>query len=280
MSRFRSVLVACVLSLGLLTIAAPASSAATDTGWIRLAHLSPNTPAVDVYLYSFKNPNARLVLHHVSYGTVSPYLPAAAGVYTVAMRLAGASASSPPVLSTAVTVEAGHAYTVAGMGPKAGLRLEVLPDVLTAPPGRTMIQVIQASMRQDRVTVLAGSDVLGRDLAFASATPFKAMSGGRYTVRAAGESERAADSASLHAGSIHTLVILDVPGHLKIVDLTDAVGSKVIPAEAPATGLGGTAPVQGPSIAGWLTLLSAGLLVAAGGLVGLRRSRRLVRPVR
>ena len=30
-----------------------ASSATTGTGWIRLAHLSPNTPAVDVYLYSY-----------------------------------------------------------------------------------------------------------------------------------------------------------------------------------------------------------------------------------
>ena len=49
-----------------------ASSATTGTGWIRLAHLSPNTPAVDVYLYSFNNSNAKIVLHHVAYGTESP----------------------------------------------------------------------------------------------------------------------------------------------------------------------------------------------------------------
>ena len=41
--------------LGLAVSAAPAASAASSSGvgWIRLAHLSPNTPAVDVYLYSF-----------------------------------------------------------------------------------------------------------------------------------------------------------------------------------------------------------------------------------
>jgi hypothetical protein len=50
------------LAAGLLAAAAPAASAAahaapaakatTTDGWIRLAHLSPNTPPVDVYLSS------------------------------------------------------------------------------------------------------------------------------------------------------------------------------------------------------------------------------------
>ena len=47
---------ACALALGLagtLAAGASAASAATGTGYLRLAHLSPNTPAVDVYLYSF-----------------------------------------------------------------------------------------------------------------------------------------------------------------------------------------------------------------------------------
>ena len=113
-----------------------ASSATTGTGWIRLAHLSPNTPAVDVYLYSFGNSNAMIVLHHVAYGTVSPYETVQAGDYSVAMRGAGASATSQPVLSTSVTISAGHAYTVAGMGPESGLRLQVLDDELTTPPGK------------------------------------------------------------------------------------------------------------------------------------------------
>src|ERR1700693_1671047 len=38
---------------------ASAASATTGTGWIRLAHLSPKTPAVDVYLYSFGNSHAQ-----------------------------------------------------------------------------------------------------------------------------------------------------------------------------------------------------------------------------
>jgi len=46
------------------------------------------------------NPSARLVLHHVSYGTVSPYQEVPAGDYTVSMRSAGAPATAQPLLST------------------------------------------------------------------------------------------------------------------------------------------------------------------------------------
>ncbi|MGH3304468.1 MAG: DUF4397 domain-containing protein, partial [Streptosporangiaceae bacterium] len=74
-------------TLALLALVAPSASAqSTSGGFVRLAHLSPNTPAVDVYLYSFGDSAAQLVLHHVVYGTVSPFEPLAAGEYTVAMR--------------------------------------------------------------------------------------------------------------------------------------------------------------------------------------------------
>ncbi len=271
---FRNVLAAGALSAGLLSVAAPATSAAPAAGWLRLAHLSPNTPAVDVYLYSLGNSHARLVLHHVSYGTVSPYLRAAVGTYTVAMRPAGAASSSAPVLSTAVHVRAGDAYTVAGMGPASGLRLQVLTDRLTSPRGHAMIRVIQASMREHLVTVRAGTDLLGKNLAFATATSYRAVSRGRMTVQAVGSTERALNKLTLQAGTIHTLVVLDEPGRLRIDNLEDAAGSKVLPAGAPATGLGGTAPPQQSSGVTWLAFICAGLLIAASGLIRFRRGRR------
>ena len=112
---------------------ASASTASAGTGWVRLAHLSPNTPAVDVYLYSFGDPSAELVLRHVGYGVVSPYEALAAGEYTVGMRAAGAADTTKPVLSASLTVAPGGAYTVAGLGPESGLRLQVLNDQLTTP---------------------------------------------------------------------------------------------------------------------------------------------------
>ena len=177
--RLLMLLAASALLLGIPAAAtAFASSATTGTGWIRLAHLSPNTPAVDVYLYSFGNSNAKIVLHHVAYGEASPYETVTAGDYSVAMRLAGASPSTSPVLSTGVTIAAGHAYTVAGMGPESGLRLQVLDDDLTTPSGKGLVRVIQASLKDQVVKVTYGSTVLASSLAFASVTSYKAVTPG------------------------------------------------------------------------------------------------------
>jgi Domain of unknown function (DUF4397) len=262
------------LTLGQLAIAVPFASASTGVGWIRLAHLSPNTPAVDVYLYSFRDPNAKIVLHHVSYGTVSPFEQVTAGDYTVAMRLAGASPGSKPVLSTAVDVRAGDAYTVAGMGPASGLRLQVIPDPLTTPRGKTLVRVIQASLNQDVVRVTVGGTRLARHLKFASVTAYRALKPGTVSIRVAGSSESATDTVQLMAGSLYTLVVLDENGKLAIDCLVDAQGSKVDPTGAPATGFGGTAARPGAALLPWAAAGLAGLLVAGTGLVLVSRRRR------
>jgi hypothetical protein len=257
-----------------LAVAAPFASASTGVGWVRLAHLSPNAPAVDVYLYSFGNPNAKIVLRHVTYGTVSGFEPVPAGDYTVAMRAAGAPAGTKPVLSTAVDVAAGHAYTVAGMGPFSGLRLQILPDRLTTPPGKAMVRVIQASLNQNVVTVTAGRTKLAKHLKFASVTRYRAVKPGTWSVHVAGSSESATSSVALAAGSLYTLVVLDEHGTLVIDSLLDAQGSKVAPADAPQTGFGGTAARPGAAVLPWAAAGLAGLLLAGTGLVLVSRRRR------
>ncbi len=171
------------------TATAAAAAPAAGDGWIRLAHLSPNTPAVNVYLYSYGMPNAEIVLHHVSYGTVSPYEKVASGEYTVAMRGAGASPSSTPVLSSNLMVHPGHAYTVAGLGPEKALRLQVLDDRLSTPKGKSLVRVIQASLKEHQVTVRAGSSTLASNLAFASVTGYGSDSPGTWMVHAVGGTE-------------------------------------------------------------------------------------------
>ena len=188
-TRFvRRIILLAALPLLLLTIPAVASAsaattstaatAATGSGWIRLAHFSPNTPAVDVYLYSFGDASAQIVLHHVAYGDASPYEQVPTGDYTVAMRAAGASATSSPVLSASVDVVAGHAYTVAGLGPESGLRLQVLDDQLTTQAGQALVRVIQASLKQNVVSVSWGGTTLNGKLAFGSTTSYQTVSPG------------------------------------------------------------------------------------------------------
>jgi hypothetical protein len=258
-----------------------ASSATSGTGWIRLAHLSPNTPAVDVYLYSFGNSNARIVLHHVAYGTVSPYEAGTAGDYSVAMRAAGASATSQPVLSTSVTIAAGHAYTVAGMGPESGLRLQVLDDSLTTPPGKSLVRVIQASLKQQVVKFhcSCGGDIAPK-ASFASVSSYVPIPPGTWTMSAIASGSKASMPVSLVAGTVHTEVVLDGANGLEIVNLVDAAGAGRPPVGGTLTGFGGTAPHGPGSAVPWLAVIGAGSLLALTGGLRLRRSalRRQLRP--
>jgi len=272
------------LAAGLLAAAAPAAAGAAHAkktdGWIQLTHLSPNTPPVDVYLCSFGDAKAMIVLNHVAYGTVSPFEKVASGEYTVAMRGAGAKPGSPPVLSTTVTITPGGAYTVAGLGPANALRLQVLRDRLTTPKGESLVRVIQASLRDHRVTVTAGPQVLARHLAFGNVTTYVAARPGTWTVHVSGAAGTATDSVTLAAGTIHTLVVLDGASGLMIDNLVDAAGSGVAPQGGAATGLGGTAPVPAPSPAPWAAAIVAGLLGTAAAAYWLRRARHQARHAR
>jgi Domain of unknown function (DUF4397) len=260
----------------LLLIVPQAASAATasGTGWVRLAHLSPNTPEVDVYLYSFGDATAQQVLHGVSYGTVSGYEPLAVGEYTVAMRAAGAAATSKPVLSASLDVTTGGAYTVAGLGPESGLRLQVLKDQLSPPPGKVLVRVIQASLKQHVVTVTWNGQPAVSNLAFGSVSAYTTVSPATASLHIAGASETADSKITLAPGSVHTLVVLDGAKGLVTDNFLDADGSSTAPVGAAATGFGGTAP-RVPSALPWLALIGAGLLLAAAGGLGVRRRPRV-----
>jgi len=282
-ARLAILLGAAVLSLGTAAgtaAAASASSMSSGTGWVRCAHLSPNTAPVDIYLYSFGDPKAMDVLRHVPYGEVGMYMKMPAGEYTAAIRKASAPASTVPVISANLMVHAGHAYTIAAMGPAQGLRLQTLNDRLTTPHGKSLVRVIQASLKEHHVTVRAGSATLASNLAFASITPYGTDKPGQWVLHAAGGSETWSGNVKLTAGTIHTLVVLDSPSGLKVTNLMDAAGSAMMPHGGVDTGLGGTAPGPAPSRLPWLAGLTTGLLLAAGAAVRLHRSRAVPRHAR
>jgi hypothetical protein len=260
--------------------ASPAASAApatasTETGWVRIAHLSPQAPAMDMYLYPFGDPADATVLKDVSYGDVSRYVQLSPGEYSVAMRGFGAPASSQPALTTSFMVGDRIAYTLAALGPDPGLKVEVLKDQLTSPKGKALVRVLQASLKQSRVTVSYGSDVLAKQLGFSLATPYVAVSPGKRTVRlnAAGNGVEMPMTATVN--TVNTILVIDGKSGLRVKAVTDAVGSKIMPKGAAATGFGGMAPHPPADPAPWVLLMAAGVLLIAAGSTVLRRSRRV-----
>ncbi len=253
---------------------ASASPAAAQDGWVRIAHLSPEAPAMDMYLYPFGNPGDLIVLRDVRYGDVSAYQALSPGEYTVAMRGFGAPETSKPALTTSFMVSSHAAYTVAALGPDPGLRVEVLHDQMTAPAGKALVRVFQASLSEPSVTVSYGTDVLARQLAFGAATPYTALSPGEETVRFSASGKDASMPVKLTANTIHTIVVLDDSSGLEVDAWTDAVGSQIMPNGGANTGFGGTAPHPPASPVPWLLTMTFGAVLTWVGYTGLRRSRR------
>ncbi len=254
-----------------------AAPAASPEAWIRIAHLSPDAPAMDIYLYPFGEPGHPIVLRDVSYGDVSAYMAVSPGQYSVAMRGFGAPASSPPALITSFTVTSGTSYTVAALGPDPGLRVEVLKDQMATPAGKALVRVVQASLREHLVTVSYGPDVLARQLAFGVATSYVAVAPGEHMVQFTASGEHTATGVRLAADTVHTIVVLDDSSGLKVDALMDAAGSQIMPKGGADTGFGGTAPRLPADPAPWLLTIVAGMLLTSGGFVGLFRGRLIIR---
>ncbi len=264
----------------------PAAGAA-DRGALRLAHLSPDTPAVDVYVDAVGSPADGLVFPGVSYGTVSDYQAVPGGTYTVSMRAAGDPTSTPPVLSTTVTVEAGKAWTVAGVGPFAGLGLAVIPDDLALPaPGQARARVLNASARLNPVDVTlsggAGTSggtsegaVLAEGLGFAEQTDYVAVPGGQTTLQVGGGSAAGTDlPVELATGSTYTVLLLDTASGVQVRTILDAASPGVVPTGGVEAGGGGTAAGGAPLPlvpVGVVVLALTGLLLTAGRRLPRRR---------
>lgn len=253
-----------------------AAAAAASTGYVRLAHLSPDTPAVDVYLSSPSGAIETKVFPAVPYGVVSDYLRVPTGAYAVAMRAVGAPADSAPVLTTQVSVAEGKAYTVAGVGRHADLGLRVIEDDITLPPnGRAKVRIVQASVRAPVLSVTTSSgESVASDVAFATATPYQQVAPGRWTltVQPNGGGQASTLQADLTSGNVYSLIVLDAQGGGLRAELrTDARRLGGVPLGGMDTGGGGssrTDPQPNPML-----VSAVAVLLCAGVLTGMRLRR-------
>jgi len=260
--------------------AAAAGAAPAGVGYVRLAHLSPDTPPVDVYLTAFSRPQWRLVLRGVGYGQVSPYERLQPDLYTVAMRPAGAPAGSPAVLSATVHAGSGSAFTVAGLGRRAELGLKVIADDLRLPrAGQARIRVIQAaaSLGAVNVAVDRGPAVIS-DAGFAAVSRYVDAPAGRHrlTVTSSdGSRPPATLNTEFAANDVYSLLVLDQAGTVALRTQVDASGPGSVPAGPVETGAGGTAPHPTSPLA---PLLVSGLVLAAAAALARPRHGGAGRP--
>jgi LPXTG-site transpeptidase (sortase) family protein len=245
------------------------------TGYARLSHVSPSSPAVDLYLTG--PAGSSVTIRGNGYGTQSDYQALATGEYTAAVRVAGAPSTSPPLASDDVEIRPDTVYTFTGLSDVHGAAVGVTADVLPRPaPGMASVRIVQASAVSPVVDVFGAGAPLNVHANVATIGPYRDVASGPISLRATSPSTGATAvvDATLTAGFSYTVVISDIPNHqLALRIQTDTWGPAAVPAGAIDTGGGGTADQRWSTDAVAGSVLILALIVLLGGRSGSGRRR-------
>ena len=146
------------------------------TGEVRVAHLSPDAPNVDVAV------DGAVVLSNVPYEAVSDYLDVPSGPHTVTVTPAGAT--SPVVINAQINVVAHAAATVAATGLLGEGDLQPLPladDRMTT--GQAKVRFVHTAPDAPPVDIAVpgGQVVPGfRNIAFRESSNYVGLDAGTY----------------------------------------------------------------------------------------------------
>lgn len=274
MNRMRRPLFA-VLAVALVAMALPAApaSAASRDGWVRLAHMSPDTAAVNITLSSLSGDVTLFRLQNVGYGAVSKYMRLPQGTYALAMVPAGQNdPDATPVVSGSVQISAGKAETLAAIGKNDDLKTTVFSDDLAeVSGGDARVRIVQASVTHDSVDATAGSTTVADGASFGDVSKYATVPAGTTSIELKAGADTETVSQRFAAGSAHTLFVIDdAKGNLTVSPALDSAAATETPVGSLAAGGGGLA--DGTSQLA--LLLAAGAAVGGFGALGAMARRR------
>lgn len=148
---------------------------------VRVLHVSPNTPKVDIYV------NGEKTLENITYYQISPYLDVPAGSYKIDVYRAGQTRN--PLLSETVEIKGNRQYTVAAAGEMANLQLVPVIDETNIPRNKTKARFWHLSPNAPAVDIaVKDGDVLFSNISFTEAADYLELNPSRVTleVRLAG----------------------------------------------------------------------------------------------
>ena len=174
---------------------------------VRVSHLAPRAPSVDVYL------NSQKTFTNVPFRTVTAYLHVPNGVYDVTIYATGERTN--PILEGRNLSFGDETYTItaAGFGPEKSQRPVVFVDNLSPNPNFARLRVINAS--PDAPTLDLGlRDTLSllRGVGFKDASSYLRFGPGHFDLEIrfpnAPDGTLAVPDLNLEAGKVYTLFIV------------------------------------------------------------------------
>lgn len=237
-------MVAALAAIAFVPASPTAVGALPANALVRVAHFSPDTAGVDVWV------DGKRALQNVGYNTVSHYVSLPAGDHAFALRPFGAPESSKPVVAADADLAVDAAYTIAGVGLNKEIRGQIFVDDLGAPPaGNAKVRVIDAVVGATPIDVELADGATFGDVDFAEASDYESVEPGTYavTVRSSADGDAVLEVPSVRvgAGIIYSFAVIGGAGKpLQLVPVVDARGAAETPVGAAATGGGGTARVR------------------------------------
>lgn len=221
------------------------SSAQAGAAKLRIAHFSPDAPAIDVYFDGVKR------LTNVAYEKHSNYLELPAGKHKIEVRGTGSAADVPAIVSADADLAANGAYTLAAIGKLAAITGKLYTDDTSAPPtGKVKLRVMHDAPDQAPVdVVVTNGQELAAKLAFPDSSSYLTVDPGKYDVevRAAGSTTPLlASTVVLQSGGVYSVAVIGgADKGLKLKGLIDVQPTAV----AAVTTAGGTPATVAPSTA-------------------------------
>ncbi|AEV16080.1 hypothetical protein TCCBUS3UF1_10350 [Thermus sp. CCB_US3_UF1] len=210
--------------LGVLLALAAGGLALAQGAMVRVAHLSPDAPAVDVLV------NGQRAITNLAFKEVTPYLALPAA--RVRVQVVPAGQNSPAVIDAELDLREGVYYTVAATGFLAQIRPQVYTDALAGlfpRAGFARVRVVHTSPDAPAVDVaVKGGAVLFPNLPFPRASEYLVVPAGRYDleVRVAGTNQVALNlpGVNLESGKTYTVFAVGSvrAGTLTVVAVVDA----------------------------------------------------------
>lgn len=202
----------------------PTSPGGSTDSYLRVAHLSPDAPAVDVWV------DGGVVLQDVAFGDFSSYLKLNSGMHRI--QVSPANQTTPIVIDAQVTLTTGTYTTVAATGRLASIAPVVLADDVSRETTKARIRFVHAGTDAPPVDItLTDGTILFPDVQFREAGNYLAVPGGSYDlqVRLAGTETVALSFGDVPLSNNTTYSVFAVgllsDGSLKATVSVDSPGS-------------------------------------------------------
>lgn len=170
---------------------------------IRILHVSPDAPAVDVYV------NNKLVAKNLSYRNFTPYLNIPSGNTNIRVFITGRKMN--PLINTNIFIPPESIFTIAAAGKSSQIGLLVLPEpIKSIPVGNALIRFAHLSPDAPNVDmVLPNGNELFTNVSFKDYTGYIPIEEGTYTFEIKGTATSkvilTVPNINIKAGNIYTI---------------------------------------------------------------------------